>query len=97
MPTRRSPPISVLETHGPNRFPAKSQTRSDGIERGERSAKTSAENLFAAPLHQPALVDRGTDEGGKKRVRFERPRLEFGMELHPDEPGMILIFDHLGQ
>src|SRR5579863_5365343 len=30
-------------------------------------------------------------------MRLKRPRLQFGMELHPDEPGMVLIFDDLGQ
>jgi hypothetical protein len=24
-------------------------------------------------------------------MRFERPRLELGMKLHADEPGMVLI------
>ena len=30
-------------------------------------------------------------------MRLERARLQFGMELHPDEPGMVLIFDDLRQ
>src|SRR3984893_15929854 len=30
-------------------------------------------------------------------MRRERPRLELGMKLHTDEPGMILILNHLGQ
>src|SRR3954470_22350605 len=50
-----------------------------------------------APLHQPALRDRGLDEGRKQRVRLEGPRLQLGMELHADEPGMVLIFHDLRQ
>src|SRR5712692_8246666 len=30
-------------------------------------------------------------------MRLEWPRLELRMKLHADEPGMILILDHLGQ
>src|SRR3974390_3402762 len=30
-------------------------------------------------------------------MRRERARLQLGMELHTDEPGMIFIFDHLRQ
>jgi hypothetical protein len=66
---------------------------------GKPSAPRARQKCLRQPgaLDQPALVDRSTDERGKKRVRLERPRLELGVELHPDEPGMIFIFDHLGQ
>src|SRR6516164_1959713 len=47
--------------------------------------------------NQTALIDRGSDERGKQRMRLERPRFELGMKLNADEPGMILILDHLGQ
>ena len=30
-------------------------------------------------------------------MRLEGTRLQFGMELHPDEPGMVLIFHNLRQ
>ena len=30
-------------------------------------------------------------------MRLERPRFQFGVELHTDEPGVILVFDRLGQ
>src|SRR5207247_8869669 len=30
-------------------------------------------------------------------MRLERPRLQFGMELHPDEPRMVVIFDDFRQ
>ena len=30
-------------------------------------------------------------------MRLEGPRFQFGMELHADEPGMVFIFDDLGQ
>src|SRR6185436_14119853 len=96
MPTHRPPPITVIETHGPSRFPARVKYGVDSIEVW-RAIRRGVSRTFAPALHQPAPVDRRADEGGKKRVRLERPRLELGMELHADEPGMILIFDHLGQ
>src|SRR5437016_3040414 len=40
-------------------------------------------------LHQPTLVDRRPDEGREQRVRLERPRLELGVELDADEPGVV--------
>lgn len=97
MPTSAPSDISHRKHTGPSRFPAKVKYGVDSIECGERSAWRQPQNTFAPALHQPALVHRRADEGGKKRVRLERPRLELGMELHADEPGMILIFDHLGQ
>src|SRR5689334_20325389 len=30
-------------------------------------------------------------------MRLERPRFQFGMVLHPDEPRMVLVFDDLRQ
>src|SRR5262245_62656088 len=30
-------------------------------------------------------------------MRLERPRFKLGVELHADEPGMVLILDHLRQ
>ncbi len=36
--------------------------------------------------HQPRLLDRGGDKTREQRVRLERPRFEFGMKLHADEP-----------
>src|SRR4051812_43861638 len=35
------------------------------------------------------------DEAGEQRVRAGRTRLEFGVELAPDEPGMVGVFDDL--
>src|SRR5436190_13813733 len=35
------------------------------------------------------VPERRADEAGKQRMRPQRPRLEFGMELHRDEPGMV--------
>src|SRR5262245_26902034 len=48
-------------------------------------------------LHQPALVYRSPDERGEQRMRLKRPRFELGVELHADEPGMVLVLDHLRQ
>jgi hypothetical protein len=52
---------------------------------------------LVAALHQPALHHRRLNEGCKQGMRLKGPRLQFGMELHADEPGMILIFDDLRQ
>src|SRR6266496_2806672 len=51
----------------------------------------------AGKLHQPALLHRRLDEGGEQRVRLERPGFQLGVELHADEPGMVLVFDDLRQ
>src|ERR1700732_3219529 len=45
--------------------------------------------------YQPRLHHRRSDERRKQRMRLEGARLQFGMELHPDEPGMSLIFHDL--
>jgi len=42
-----------------------------------------------------AILEAGANEGGKKRVRGERLRLEFRMKLATNEPGMIGHFDNL--
>ena len=42
-------------------------------------------------LNQPALHHRRLDEGGEQRVRRERARLQLGMELHADEPGVARV------
>ena len=47
--------------------------------------------------NQPRLHHRRLNERREQRMRLERPRFQFGMELHPDEPGMILVFDDLRQ
>src|SRR5437764_10770904 len=47
--------------------------------------------------HQPALHHRRLNEGRKQRMRFERSRLQFGMKLHPDEPGVVLVFNAFRQ
>src|SRR6516162_5470120 len=60
-------------------------------------SRSRGRNKSKKRLHQPALVHCRADEGGEQRVRLERPRLELGVELHADEPGMILVLDHLGQ
>ena len=46
---------------------------------------------------EPALLHRRADERGKQRVRLERSRLQFGVELHPHEPGVLRILDNLRQ
>src|SRR5215475_15400391 len=50
-----------------------------------------------ATLHQPALLDCCADEGGEQRVRLESPRFQLGMELHADEPGMIIVLNDFGK
>ena len=54
-----------------------------------RRRMAAIDRAAVAPLHQPALLHRGPDEGREQRVRLERPRLQLGMELHADEPGMV--------
>src|SRR5665648_913460 len=51
----------------------------------------------ASELHQAALLHGGADEGFEQRMRLKRPRLQFGMELHADEPGMVRDLDDLRQ
>jgi len=49
------------------------------------------------PLYQPGLHQSGLNEGREQWMRFERARFQFGMELHSDEPGVVLVFDDLRQ
>src|SRR5258705_10314140 len=46
---------------------------------------------------QLVVVERRADESGKQRMRTHRPRLQLGMELAADEPGMIGQFDHFDE
>ena len=48
-------------------------------------------------LHEPALLDRRADEGGKQRVRLEGAAFQLRVELHADEPGVVRVLDRLGQ
>src|SRR5580704_5695889 len=48
-------------------------------------------------LHQPALLHRSPDEGREQRVWREGARFQLGVELHADEPGMVVVFDDLRQ
>ena len=41
------------------------------------------------------MLDRRADEGGEKRMRFERLGFEFGVELAAEEPWMVGRFDDL--
>jgi hypothetical protein len=88
------------------RAPGMLVARADGEAEAHVSFRRSIEivdgmdNVIEAAgqeLNQPALVDGRTDEGREKRMRFEWPRFQFGMELHADEPGMVLVFDDLRQ
>ena len=40
------------------------------------------------------MVERGADEGGEKRMRFEGLGFEFGVELAAEKPGVIGGFDN---
>src|SRR5437763_4774060 len=68
--------------------------RGRGQRRADRS-HTSPE--YSWRLHQPALLDGRLDEGGEQRVRLERAGFQLRVELHPDEPRMILVLDDLRQ
>ena len=50
---------------------------------------------YVQTLHQTALVDGSPDKAREQRVRLERARLQFGMELYADEPGMVGVLDRL--
>src|SRR5207248_7797606 len=66
--------------------------------RGQRRADRSHTSPeYSWRLHQPALLDRRLDEGGEQRVRLERAGFQLRVELHPDEPRMILVLDDLRQ
>lgn len=47
-------------------------------------------------LNQSALLYRRCDEAGEQRMRVKWFGFEFGVELHPDEPGMVGPFDNFG-
>src|SRR5882724_3200742 len=69
----------------------------DGVATLAYGARHAKQNPRFWLLHQPALIHRCADEGREQRVRLERPRFQLGMELHADKPGVILVFDRLGQ
>ena len=48
-------------------------------------------------LNQTALLHGGFDEAGEQGMRLEWAALEFGMELHADEPGMVWSLYDFGQ
>ena len=49
------------------------------------------------PVTPPRLTAGGADEVGEQWVRTQRRRLEFGMELAGNEPGMRRKFDQFDQ
>src|SRR6186713_3184000 len=73
------------ERHALQRHP------SEGRRPGHIKTRARVKELphAAARSNQPALLHRRSNEARKQRVRLEGARLEFGMELHADEPGMI--------
>src|SRR3546814_10424523 len=54
-------------------------------------------NPFCPALDQPALLHRRFDETREQRMRIERLRLEFRMELHPDKPWMVRALNDFRQ
>src|SRR5213078_4216304 len=44
-----------------------------------------------------AAIERGAHKAREQRMGAHRPRLQLGMELAADEPGMIGQLDHLDQ
>ena len=52
---------------------------------------------FLVSSDEPRLMERGADEPGEQRMRREGLRFQFRVELHPDEPGVVGVFDDLGQ
>src|SRR2546430_3062930 len=64
------------------------------VQAGElgRSLRLGGHRALGAPL-----VARRPHESCEQRVRARGARLELGMELAPDEPGMVRQLDHLDQ
>src|SRR2546426_1218461 len=62
------------------------------VQAGElgRSLRLGGHRALGAPL-----VARRPHESCEQRVRARGARLELGMELAPDEPGMVRQLDHL--
>ncbi len=56
---------------------------------GQKLLYFCSATLLFHDLYQPALLHGGVDEAGKQRVRLEGARLQLGMILHPDEPGVV--------
>src|SRR4051794_23563394 len=69
-----------------------SRSRSSGAHSGDPNHRPRT-----CRLHQPALHHGRLNEGCKQRMRFERSRLQFGMKLHPNEPGVVLVFNDFRQ
>src|SRR5207244_11170611 len=65
-----------------------------------RRAHSALHDLERALRRLPALrrlVQRGLDEALEERMAVHGPRLELGMRLRRDEPGMVLELDHLDE
>src|SRR5689334_9011325 len=56
-----------------------------------------AVSSFARATHGRSGLHRSADEAGEQRMRASGTRLQLGMELTTDEPGMRLQLDHLYQ
>src|SRR5205085_1905385 len=74
----------------------------DGCEMKTRATKIDFCRLpwrrgFVSRSDEPRLLLGGRDEALEERVRIEGARFELGVELHADEPGMVAVFDRLGQ
>ena len=59
-----------------------------GRDGGDRVHHASDVASSVLPSRSDLLLVGGADKAGKQRMRLERPRLELGMELHGQEPGM---------
>jgi len=94
-----------LKSLPPQPSPASGSQAGEGVSirrEGDGSAnracvRSGTEGMPGLGLHQPALVDRRADERCEQRMRLERPRLQLGMKLHADKPGMVFVLDHLRQ
>src|SRR5262249_16941873 len=64
------------------------------------SGATSADHFVGGLPHARAhslVVVAGLDEPGEQRMRPQRLRLELGVELNGNEPGMVRQLDHLDE
>src|ERR1700716_412054 len=90
-------PLSSRRRPGPMAAGARAVDRWIPAFAGMTIYSTSGEPRSVPKLNKPRLVDCGFDEGCEQRVRLERLRLQLGMELHADEPGVVGKLDDLRQ
>src|SRR5204862_5743248 len=105
-------PMPSLTASSASASPTRTLSSSDSTTHGPamRNGQLSAANRWGMSVGQfgqrarrrvaraqRAVIARRADKAGEQRMRAHRPRLELGMELTADEPGMVGQLDHLDQ